>query len=74
MRNGQLKPGYNIQLGIEAEYIVGLDISSERSDSMAQIPLLKSMDNHLTKRHTNIKRNTTAHKPLNTNIRGIWSA
>ena len=54
MRNGQLKPGYNIQLGVEAEYIVGLDISSERSDVMTLIPLLKRMDNHLSKRHTNI--------------------
>ena len=32
MQNGQLKPGYNIQIGVEGEYIVGIDISSERSD------------------------------------------
>jgi len=31
MKNAQLKPGYNIQLGVEGEYITGLDISSERS-------------------------------------------
>ena len=24
MRNGQLKPGYNLQIGVESEYIVGL--------------------------------------------------
>ena len=29
MQNGQLKPGYNIQIGVEGEYIVGIDISSE---------------------------------------------
>lgn len=32
MKNGQLKPGYNVQIGVEGEYIVGIDISSERSD------------------------------------------
>ena len=32
MKNAQLKPGYNIQIGVEDEYIVGVDISSERSD------------------------------------------
>ena len=54
MRNGQLKPGYNVQLGVEAEYIVGVDISSERSDALALIPLLKRMDRNLAKRHSNV--------------------
>lgn len=37
MRNSQLKPGYNMQIGVEGEYIVGLDISSERSDQLTFI-------------------------------------
>ena len=40
MRNGQLKPGYNIQVAVESEYIVGVDISSERSDMRTLIPFL----------------------------------
>ncbi|MGI6672340.1 MAG: hypothetical protein ACOX58_12320 [Christensenellales bacterium] len=32
MRNAQLKPGYNVQLGVEGEYITGVSVSSERSD------------------------------------------
>jgi transposase len=50
MRNGQLKPGYNIQAGVEGEYIVGIDISSERSDVNTLIPFLKklSMKNIMT--------------------------
>ena len=44
MRNGQLKPGYNVQIGVDAEYIVGVDISSERSDVDAMIPLLGRME------------------------------
>ena len=44
MRNSQLKPGYNAQLAVEGEYIVGVDISSERSDQLALKPLLNRME------------------------------
>ncbi|HWR44576.1 IS1182 family transposase [Sporomusa sp.] len=55
MRNAQLKPGYNVQIGVEAEYIVGVDISSERSDALTLIPLLKKMDKFLDgKKYKNI--------------------
>lgn len=47
MRNAQLKPGYNIQLGVEGEYITGVLVSSERSDQLALIPLLENMEAHL---------------------------
>lgn len=47
MRNAQLKPGYNIQLGVEGEYITGVLVSSERSDQLALIPLLENMESHL---------------------------
>lgn len=47
MRNAQLKPGYNIQLGVEGEYITGVLVSSERSDQLALIPLLENMEGHL---------------------------
>jgi len=55
MRNSQLKPGYNVQIAVEAEYIAGIDISSERSDSLTLIPLLQSMNGFLKgKKHKNI--------------------
>lgn len=47
MRNAQLKPGYNVQLAVEGEYIVGVDISSERSDQLTMIPLLERMESKL---------------------------
>jgi transposase len=50
MRNSQLKPGYNIQIGVEGEYIVGLDISSERSDQLTLIPFLEKLSKNLTKK------------------------
>jgi len=47
MRNAQSKPGYNIQFGVEGEYITGVLVSSERSDQPALIPLLDNMETHL---------------------------
>ena len=55
MKNAQLKPGYNVQIGVEAEYIVGMDISSERSDALTLIPLLENMKHFLHgKTHGNV--------------------
>ena len=51
MRNGQLKPGYNLVLGVEAEYVVGALVSSERSDSLTLLPLLARMEAGLKRRH-----------------------
>ena len=44
MQNGQLKPGYNVQLGIEAEYIVGVDVTSDLNDTHALLPLVERME------------------------------
>ena len=44
MQNGQLKPGYNVQLGIEAEYIVGVNVTSDLNDTHALLPLLERME------------------------------
>jgi len=54
MRNAQLKPGYNVQLAVEGEYIVGVDISSERSDQLTLIPLIKRMENHIGERYDDV--------------------
>ncbi len=54
MRNAQLKPGYNVQLAIEGEYITGLDISSERSDQLAMIPLLERMEGKLGAKYDDV--------------------
>ena len=54
MRNAQLKPGYNVQLGVEGEYIVGVDISSERSDQLTMIPLLERMESYLDHRYEDV--------------------
>ena len=32
MRNGQLKPAYNVQIAVNSEYISGVDVFSNRTD------------------------------------------
>jgi len=54
MRNSQLKPGYNVQLAVEGEYIVGADISSERSDQLALKPLLNRMEEKLGVKYADV--------------------
>ena len=46
MRNAQLKPGYNVQIGVEGEYITGVSVGSERSDQLTLIELLENMEKH----------------------------
>lgn len=38
MRNGQLKPGYNVQIMAESEYIVGMGIFANPTDTRTLIP------------------------------------
>jgi transposase len=54
MRNAQLKPGYNIQFGVEGEYITGVLVSSERSDQLTLIPLIENMESHLGKSYEDV--------------------
>ena len=54
MRNGQLKPGYNIQIGVESEYIVGLGAFSNRSDVGTLIPFLNRIRKHTNRIFENI--------------------
>ena len=46
MRNAQLKPGYNIQFGVEGEYFTGVSVSSERSDQLTLIPFMENLRSH----------------------------
>ena len=43
MRNGQLKPGYNVQIGVNSEYITGIEAFSNRTDYGTMVPFLKTM-------------------------------
>ena len=54
MRNGQLKPGYNIQLAVNSEYITGYHVSSDRTDSAALIPLLQKMEKQHNRKYETV--------------------
>lgn len=54
MRNGQLKPGYNIQIGVESEYIVGVGAFSDRTDVQTFIPFLKRIRAHTNRKFEQI--------------------
>ena len=47
MKNGQLKPAYNVQHGVDSEYIVWLTIGAKPTDTTTLIPFIKSMENFL---------------------------
>ena len=54
MRNGQLKPGYNIQVAVESEYIVGVDVSAERSDMRTLIPFMDKIRTNYGRNFNNL--------------------
>lgn len=56
MRNGQLKPAYNVQIAVNSEYITGIDVFSNRTDFGTLIPFL----GHLQKQHKSKYAEVTA--------------
>lgn len=47
MRNGQLKPGYNVQIAVNSEYITGIEAFPDRNDVKTLRPMLHT----LSRRH-----------------------
>lgn len=54
MRNGQLKPGYNLQIGVETEYITGVGVFSDRNDLNTLKPMLEHMKDQSGHKYENI--------------------
>ena len=54
MLNGQLKPGYNIQIGTENRYIVGFTIHPNPTDTKTMIPHLNHLEGKLGRLPENI--------------------
>lgn len=54
MLNGQLKHGYNIQVGTENRYIVGFTIHSNLTDTKTMIPYLNHLEERLRRLPENI--------------------
>ena len=47
MLNGQLKPAYNLQHAVDAQYITWLDVSPHPTDVTTLVPFLRDMESHL---------------------------
>ena len=56
MRNGQLKPAYNVQIAVNSEYITGIEVFSNRTDYGTMEPFLRQ----LKKKHGKKYRKVTA--------------
>lgn len=47
MKNGQLKPGYNVQIGTEDQFVVGFSVHQRPGDSGCLIPHLEGLKEQL---------------------------
>jgi hypothetical protein len=47
MENGQLKPGYNLQLGTEGQFVVGFSIHQRPGDPGCLVPHLQRLKEKL---------------------------
>lgn len=54
MRNGQLKPAYNVQIAVESEYVTGVGIFDDRNDIATLIPMLNNMKEKLGHKYLNV--------------------
>lgn len=54
MKNGQLKPAYNLQHGVDSEYVVWLTINPNPTDTRTLKPFIESLEKHLGLKYTNI--------------------
>lgn len=54
MKNGQLKPGYNVQIAVESEYITGVGLFHNPTDTTTLIPFMERMQRHSRKKIENL--------------------
>lgn len=54
MRNGQLKPAYNVQIAVESEYVTGVGIFDDRNDIATLIPMLNNMKEKTGRKYLNV--------------------
>ena len=54
MRNGQLKPAYNVQIAVNSEYITGVDVFSNRTDFGTLVSFLNHLQGQHGKKYTEV--------------------
>ncbi|MDO5444072.1 MAG: transposase [Eubacteriales bacterium] len=54
MRNGQLKPAYNVQIAVNSEYITGIEVFSNRTDYGTLVPFLEEISSRHESRYERV--------------------
>ena len=54
MKNGQLKPAYNIQYGTDSEFVTWATVGPQPTDTTTLIPFLQEMERYTHKRYRNV--------------------
>lgn len=54
MRNGQLKPAYNVQYGIDSEFVTWATVGPQPSDMTTLKPFLQDLEDHLHTSYHNV--------------------
>lgn len=54
MKNGQLKPGYNVQIAVESEYIVGVGLFHNPTDTTTLIPFMERIQSNIKRQIRNL--------------------
>ncbi|MEX5286389.1 transposase, partial [Selenomonas sputigena] len=54
MRNGQLKPAYNIHCGVDAEFITWATVGPQPTDTTTLIPFLEDFHAHTKERYAKV--------------------
>ncbi len=54
MNNGQLKPGYNVQIAVESEYIVGVRLFHNHTDTTTLIPFMERIQSNSKRQIRNL--------------------
>lgn len=55
MRNGQLKPAYNVQLAVHSEYIMGVGVFPKPNDTNTLIPFVQQLEQIHSRRFTYVE-------------------
>ena len=54
MRNGQLKPAYNVQIAVNSEYITGIEVFNNRTDFGTLAPFLEKISSKHGRRYAKV--------------------
>lgn len=70
MLNGQLKPAYNIQLAVHSEYIMGVGVFHNPTDTHTLIPFMKQLESQYAERFQYVVAD--AGYDSNENLTWLW--